>query len=77
MKKSHRTASTRVRLMSRSTHTSLSTCKGHKHFFPHDDGTFSAVQLPLPYKELPLQLNGHRMRRRQGPAQINEQKAVS
>jgi hypothetical protein len=36
-------------------------CKGHQAFLPHDDGTLSAIQLPLMGKELLFQLDGHRM----------------
>jgi hypothetical protein len=33
----------------------------HQSFLPRDHDTLSAIQLLLPSKELPLQLNGHRM----------------
>jgi hypothetical protein len=44
-------------------HMHLPTCvhKGRQSFLPCDHGTLSAIQLPLPSKELPLQLNNHRM----------------
>jgi hypothetical protein len=35
--------------------------KGCQAFLPRDDATLSAIQLPLPGKELLLQLNDHRM----------------
>jgi hypothetical protein len=35
--------------------------KGCQSFLPRDHVTLLAVQLPLSSKELPLQLNGHRM----------------
>jgi hypothetical protein len=35
--------------------------KGRQSFLPRDHDTLSAIQLPLPSKELPLQLNDHRM----------------
>jgi hypothetical protein len=43
--------------------------KGHQAFLPCNDGTLSAIQLPLPNKELLLQLDDHPMRRRQSPIQ--------
>jgi hypothetical protein len=36
---------------------------GREAFLPRDDGTLSAIQLPL-LKELLLQLDGYRMRRK-------------
>jgi hypothetical protein len=35
------------------------TSKGRQSFLPRDDGTFSAIKLPLPSKELLLQLDVH------------------
>jgi hypothetical protein len=34
-------------------------CKGSQAFLQGDDGTLSAIQLPLPGKKLLLQLGGH------------------
>jgi hypothetical protein len=51
-------------------HLPKCACKGCQSFLYHD--TLSAIQLPLPSKELPLQLNVHRVRRRQGPMPINK-----
>jgi hypothetical protein len=42
-------------------HLSKGTLKGRQSILPHGDGTFPAIQVPLPGKELPLQLNGHRV----------------
>jgi hypothetical protein len=42
-------------------HLPKHTQKGCQSFLPRDHGTLLAVQLPLSSKELPLQLNGHRM----------------
>jgi hypothetical protein len=55
-------------------HLPKRVCKGCQSFLPCDHDTLSAIQLPLPSKELPLQLNSHRMRRRHGPTQINKSK---
>jgi hypothetical protein len=51
--------------------------KGCQAFLPHDDGTLSTIQLPILSKQLLLQLDGHRMRRRRSPTLINKQKLVS
>jgi hypothetical protein len=40
-------------------HLPKHTSKGCQPFLPCDDGTLSAIQLPLLSKELPLQLNDH------------------
>jgi hypothetical protein len=37
------------------------TCNGSQPFLPCDDGTLSAIQLPLSSKKLCLQFNSHRM----------------
>jgi hypothetical protein len=50
-------------------------CKGCQAFLPRDDGTLSAIQLPLLGKEPLLQLDGHCMRRRRSHA--NQQAKVS
>jgi hypothetical protein len=34
-------------------------CKGRQSFLPRDHDTLLAIQLALPSKELPLQLNSH------------------
>jgi hypothetical protein len=54
-----RKASVRARLASRSALTSPIACKGCQSFLPRDDNTLSAIQLPLPSKELLFQLNDH------------------
>jgi hypothetical protein len=43
------------------THLSKGALKGYQSILPCGDGTFPAIQLPLPSKELPLQLNSHRI----------------
>ncbi len=60
-------------------HMHLPNCapKGHQHFLPRNDGTLSAIQHPLLAKELPLQLNGHHIRRRRGHGPINKKKLAS
>jgi hypothetical protein len=35
--------------------------KSHQSILPHGNGTLLAIQLPLPSKELPLQLDDHCM----------------
>jgi hypothetical protein len=40
-------------------HLSKGTLKGCQSILPHGDGIFAAIQLPLPGKDLPLQLDGH------------------
>jgi hypothetical protein len=35
--------------------------KGYQPFFPRNDGTLSAIHIPLSSKELLLQLNDHRV----------------
>jgi hypothetical protein len=42
-------------------HLSKGALKGHQSILPCGNGTFSAIQLPLLGKELPLQLDDHRM----------------
>jgi hypothetical protein len=42
------------------THLPKRACKGRQSIVPRDHDTLSAIQLPLPSKELPLQLNGYR-----------------
>jgi hypothetical protein len=51
--------------------------KGHQAFLPCDEGTLSAVKLPLPSKELLLQLNNHYQQGRQGPTLVNKQRSTS
>jgi hypothetical protein len=51
-------------------HLSKSALKGRQYILPHGDATFLAIQLPLPGKELPLQLDDHRMGRRRSPTPI-------
>jgi hypothetical protein len=36
------------------------TLRSRQTIFPYHDGTFPAIQPPLPAKELPAQLDGHR-----------------
>jgi hypothetical protein len=40
-------------------HLSKGMLKGHQSILPCGDDTFPAIQLPLPGKELPLQLDAH------------------
>jgi hypothetical protein len=42
-------------------HFSKGALKGRQSILPCDNGTFPAIQLPLSGKELPLQLDGHRI----------------
>jgi hypothetical protein len=42
-------------------HLSKGVLKGRQYILPRGDGTFPAIQLPLPGKELPLHLDGHRV----------------
>jgi hypothetical protein len=42
-------------------HLSKGTLKGYQPILSRGDGTFPAIQLPLSSKELPLQLDGHRI----------------
>jgi hypothetical protein len=55
-------------------HLTERTRKGHQTFLPRNDGTLSAIQLPLLGKQLFLQLDSHRMQRRRSPTPINKQK---
>jgi hypothetical protein len=45
-------------------HLPMCVRKGRQPFLPCDDGTLSAIQLPLSSKELPLQLNSECVQRR-------------
>jgi hypothetical protein len=40
-------------------HLPKRVCKGIQSFLPCGHDTLPSIQLPLPSKELPLQLNGH------------------
>jgi hypothetical protein len=40
-------------------HLPMGALKGRQTILPCGDGTFPAIQLPLPGKELPLQLDDH------------------
>jgi hypothetical protein len=42
-------------------HLSKGMLNGRQSILPRGDGTFPAIQLPLLSKELPLELDGHRV----------------
>jgi hypothetical protein len=43
-------------------HPPKGVLKSHHSILPRDDSAFLAIQLPLPGEELPLQLDGQRLR---------------